>query len=227
MLITFIKERGPWLAAVVLVLGLTSVLQASVSYTVNYGLLHRLAQEAFEPILVINAAQICLLVLMSGLWLLGLKDALFRCITLSNCILTLNLLAQTYTLALILTGVTRNGIDELLADVALIAIINILIFSVWYWIIDPPGVEDDQDQDKPWHFLFPQRGSAIPHYQSWTPHYTDYLFVAFTTSFAFSPTDVMPLTKRAKLLMMLQSSISIVTLTGLAGSAINILASSA
>lgn len=58
------------------------------------------------------------------------------------------------------------------------------------------------------------------------PHYTDYLFVAFTTSFAFSPTDVMPLTRRAKLLMMLQASISIITLTGLAGTAINILASS-
>ncbi|MBF7731258.1 hypothetical protein [Pseudomonas sp. N040] len=227
MLISFIKERGPWLAAVVLVLGLTSVLQASVSYTVNYGLLHGIAQGTFEPIMLISVVQISLLVLMAGLWLLRLKRVLFRCITLSNSILTLSLLAQTYTLALILTGIHRNGIDELLVDVALIATINILIFSIWYWIIDPPGVEDDQDLDKPWDFLFPQRGSAIPYYQSWTPHYTDYLFVAFTTSFAFSPTDVMPLTKRAKLLMMLQSSISIVTLTGLAGSAINILASSA
>ena len=50
------------------------------------------------------------------------------------------------------------------------------------------------------------------------------LFVAFTTSFAFSPTDTLPLTRRAKMLMQLQAAISVVTLTGVAGSAINILA---
>jgi predicted ribonuclease YlaK len=50
------------------------------------------------------------------------------------------------------------------------------------------------------------------------------MYLAFTTSFAFSPTDVLPLTRRAKLLMLLQSVISIVTLTGIAGNAISILA---
>jgi uncharacterized membrane protein len=54
--------------------------------------------------------------------------------------------------------------------------------------------------------------------------YWDYLCLAFTTSFAFSPTDTMPLTRRAKMLMLLQSAISIITLTAIAGSAINILA---
>ena len=58
----------------------------------------------------------------------------------------------------------------------------------------------------------------------WVPRYADYLFVAFTTSFAFSPTDTLPLTRRAKMLMQLQAAISVVTLTGVAGSAINILA---
>ena len=78
--------------------------------------------------------------------------------------------------------------------------------------------------DEPWDFLFPQRASSLPHYQSWVPRYADYLFVAFTTSFAFSPTDTLPLTRRAKMLMLLQAAISVVTLTGIAGSAINILA---
>jgi uncharacterized membrane protein len=55
---------------------------------------------------------------------------------------------------------------------------------------------------------------------------TDYLYVAFTTSVAFSPTDTLPLTRRAKVLMLLQATISLVTLTGIAGSAINILAGS-
>jgi hypothetical protein len=55
----------------------------------------------------------------------------------------------------------------------------------------------------------------------------NYLYLAFTTRFAFSPTDMLPLTRRAKLLMLLQAAISIITLTGIAGSAINILAGSA
>jgi uncharacterized membrane protein len=126
----------------------------------------------------------------------------------------------------VLFSFSNQEIEALLVDVVLLAISNILIFSIWYWIIDPPGVEDTRREDAPWDFLFPQRGQTLPHYESWEPRYTDYLFVAFTTSFAFSPTDTMPLTRRAKILMLLQSTISIITLTGIAGSAINILAGS-
>jgi hypothetical protein len=58
---------------------------------------------------------------------------------------------------------------------------NILIFSVWYWLIDPAGIEDVSRADEPWDFLFPQRSSPLPHYDGWVPRYADYLFVAFTT----------------------------------------------
>ena len=78
------------------------------------------------------------------------------------------------------------------------------IFSIWYWIIDPPGIEDEPHEEAPWAFLFPQRGSQLPHYGSWSPGYADYLFIGFTTNFAFSPTDALPLTRTAKMLMLLQ-----------------------
>jgi hypothetical protein len=58
------------------------------------------------------------------------------------------------------------------------------------------------------------------------PRYTDYLYLAFTTSFAFSPTDTLPLIRRAKMLMLLQSTISIITLTAIASSAVSLLAGS-
>ena len=106
------------------------------------------------------------------------------------------------------------------------AITNILIFSIWYWIIDPPGIDETQRVDEPWDFLFPQRGADLPHYESWAPRYTDYLYLAFTTSFAFSPTDTLPLTRRAKMLMLMQSAISIITLTAIASSAVSLLAGS-
>src|SRR6204780_4208573 len=77
---------------------------------------------------------------------------------------------------------------------------------------------------EPLEFLFPQRAGAIPHYESWVPRYGDYLYLAFTTSLTFSPSETAPVTRRAKALMLLQAVISVVTLTAIAGSAINILA---
>jgi hypothetical protein len=122
-----------------------------------------------------------------------------------------------------MAGPSSRAVGELIIDVALMAAANILIFSIWYWIIDPPPVIEDEPDPRPWAFLFPQRGSHLPGYESWNPVYADYLSVAFTTSFAFSPTDAAPLNRTAKLLMLLQSTISVVTLTGIAGGAINVL----
>ena len=128
------------------------------------------------------------------------------------------------TLLDILRGLVYQKVQPLLMDVVLLAIANILLFSIWYWIIDPPGVDDKIRDNDPWDFLFPQRAQPLPNYESWVPRYTDYIYLAFTTSFAFSPTDTLPLTRRAKMLMLLQSTISLITLTGIAGAAINILA---
>ena len=160
---------------------------------------------------------------LAVLWTLKLKHALFRLIIFVNAMFTVALLGHTYALIAVLFGSASVAVHTLVLDVTLMAVSNILIFSVWYWIIDPPGVEEISRADEPWDFLFPQRGSRLPQYESWIPHYADYLFVAFTTSFSFSPTDTLPLTRRAKMLMLLQAAISVVTLTGIAGSAINIL----
>src|SRR5262249_20591852 len=115
----------------------------------------------------------------------------------------------------------------ILLDVVLMGIANIVIFSIWYWILDPPGIEEEQPSTERWAFLFPQRANALPGFAGWHPRYVDYLFLAFTTSFAFSPTDTLPLTRAAKMLMLLQVTISVITLVGVAGSAINILAGTA
>jgi hypothetical protein len=165
-----------------------------------------------------------LVALMAILWALRRKHALFQLIVVANALFTMALLIQTGSLMSALFGGASGAVNALMLDVVLMATSNILIFSVWYWLIDPPGIEDDSPADEPWDFLFPQRSSPLPHYDRWIPRYEDYLFVAFTTSFAFSPTDTLPLTRRAKMLMLLQAAISVVTLTGVAGSAINILA---
>jgi len=139
-------------------------------------------------------------------WILNRKLALFRAIILTNRVFTVGLILNMLALLDVLVGFSPKAIRSLLVDVVLMAVSNILIFIIWYWIIDPPGIGEDQCLQDPWDFLFPQWANIIPHYESWLPRYTDYLYLAFTTSFAFSPTDTVPLTRRAKLLMFLQSA---------------------
>ena len=124
----------------------------------------------------------------------------------------------------ILSGSLSEAIRALLLDVVMMGAANILIFSVWYWIIDPPGVDERPRADDALGVSVPATRRRTAHYEDWVPHYWDYFFLAFTTSFAFSPTDAAPLTRRAKMLMLLQAAISVVTLTGVAGTAVNIVA---
>jgi uncharacterized membrane protein len=101
---------------------------------------------------------------------------------------------------------------------------NVIVFGLWYWELDRGGPAQRQ---LPGHrgpdFLFPQMstpGSA----PGWTPDFLDYLYTSFTNATAFSPTDTMPLTAWAKVLMMLQSLASLVTVAVVVSRAVNILA---
>lgn len=102
---------------------------------------------------------------------------------------------------------------------------NILYFSLLYWQLDRGGPEarqaDSAARQPDWRF--PQDGNPPDVRPGWCPVFLDYLFLAFSTATAFSPTDASPLTVRAKLLMMLQSTISLLTLVVVASRAINIL----
>jgi hypothetical protein len=220
-----VRSRSIALAFVVLVMLVIALAQAAISYSMAFGSLHRLVPHAASVAATAFAAlRFALLALLLLLWLLNRKRALFRAVVVANGFFTLALLLETASLLSVLAGITPRSVQTLIIDVGLMAVSNILVFSIWYWIVDPPGVEGGGHDDQPWAFLFPQRASALPHFAQWTPEYHDYLFVAFTTSFAFSPTDAAPLTPAAKMLMLLQAAISVVTLTAIAGSAINVLA---
>ncbi len=210
---------------VVLVLGVSLVLQSSISYSTTFSRLgdfddiYNLLSALWIMVRVLTFVSIIVL------WLLNKKRSLFHAIIILNAMLTIGLIGNMAALIdILLTIISAQNVNLLLTDVVLMATTNILLFSVWYWIIDPPGVEPNHQHRLAWDFLFPQRASPLPHYEDWVPHYTDYLALAFNTSFAFSPTDVLPLTRRAKMMMMLQATLSLITLTGIAGSAINILA---
>ena len=225
MTTAFIRDRGPSLALVISIMFAVSLGQTGISYTMAFGALSAvLPRDRTGVATFLVVLRFGLVALMAVLWALRRKPALFQLIIVANAFFTMALLIQTTSLISAVFGGASEAVSALMLDVVLMATSNILIFSIWYWVIDPPGIEDVSRADEPWDFLFPQRGSPIPHYDGWFPRYVDYLFVAFTTSFAFSPTDAPPLTRRAKMLMLLQAAISVVTLTAVAGSAINILA---
>lgn len=103
--------------------------------------------------------------------------------------------------------------------------INLVVFAVWYWEIDGDGphYRNPSSYRSP-DFAFPQfqldpEGAS----SYWMPAFVDYLFLAFNTSVAFSPTDTMIMSRRAKLLMMAQGSISLTILAILAARAISLL----
>jgi len=113
----------------------------------------------------------------------------------------------------------------LLRDAALLWIINVATFSVWFWETDGGGpawrrTEGHRSED----FLFPQMNIGGESARLWSPGFLDYLFLAFNTSTAFSPTDTAVLSRRAKVLMMVQALLSLVILAVLVSRAINALA---
>jgi len=101
---------------------------------------------------------------------------------------------------------------------------NVLLFTVLYWELDRGGpiARRGAELQAP-DFLFPQMTEARLGGMNWCPAYVDYLYVSFTNASAFSPTDTMPLTPAAKLLMLFQSGASLVTLGVVFARAINIL----
>ena len=113
----------------------------------------------------------------------------------------------------------------LLQDAALLWVINLVTFAVWYWEIDGGGpAQRSRDGHTSEDFLFPQMNIEDKTAREWSPGFLDYLFLAFNTSTAFSPTDTAFLSQRTKVLMMVQALLSLLVLAVLVSRAINTLA---
>jgi hypothetical protein len=114
---------------------------------------------------------------------------------------------------------------ELLRGAACLWVANILVFASWYWRLDAggPNERDRRASHDDGAFLFPHMITPWDSDKNWRPGFVDYLFLAFNTSTAFSPTDVPVLSRWAKVMMMVQASISLVTVALLAARAVNIL----
>jgi len=119
-----------------------------------------------------------------------------------------------------------NGVQLLSSSIG-VWVTNVIMFSLLYWQIDRDGPEArlNPHETKP-DWLFPQETAPSADVApGWHPTFVDYLYLGFSTATAFSTTDAMPLTARAKLLMMAEASFSLTTIAVVASRAINILGS--
>ncbi|HSX53061.1 MAG TPA: hypothetical protein VLF90_01685 [Patescibacteria group bacterium] len=120
-------------------------------------------------------------------------------------------------------GQVSNGRTLITAAIN-IYLTNLIIFALLYWEMDGGGPGERQqiakyEQD----FLFPQHQNEAYKHPEWKPTFTDYLYVSSTNAMAFSPTDTMPMSRRAKILMLAQATVSLIAVALVAARAVNIL----
>jgi hypothetical protein len=105
-------------------------------------------------------------------------------------------------------GVTQSA-TRLLASGAVVWLGNNLAFALLYWLMDSGGPIARSQHKVPVDFAFTQHMSPELAPPGWRPVFLDYLHLGFTNATAFSPTDVMPLTHRAKYTMIVQSTVAL------------------
>jgi uncharacterized membrane protein len=123
--------------------------------------------------------------------------------------------------------ITNHGLlngEQLLASALAIFLTNIIVYALWYWEIDSPGLTrtlwSKHDKD----FQFTQQDLA-KEFPNWRPEFADYLFLSITNAVNFAPADTRPLTRPAKLLMASQSLVSVFTLALVIARSVSILGS--
>jgi hypothetical protein len=146
---------------------------------------------------------------------------------LGHTVLSIVTASMVWSLAMLIAGLPshRDSPQVLLRAAASLWIANVLVFASWYWRLDAggPNQRDLRSAHTDGAFLFPQMLIPGKNKNNWRPGFVDYLFLAFNSSTAFSPTDVPVLSRWAKLMMMTQALISLTSVVVIAARAVNIL----
>ncbi len=132
-----------------------------------------------------------------------------------------NLFSLATLIDRLLHGAKAEGSQLVFAAIQ-IWLTNVVAFALWFWELDRGGPAK-RGGSRQADFLFPQMTAREVAPPGWTPSFIDYLYVSFTNAMAFSPTDTLPLTRWAKLLMLAQSLASLLTVAFVAARAVNIL----
>jgi uncharacterized membrane protein len=124
----------------------------------------------------------------------------------------------------LLRGTETGDATRLLLTGGALWLTNVLVFALWYWEFDRGGPVSRAQATRSYpDFLFAQMESPKLAPDDWEPAFVDYLYLSFTNAAAFSPTDVLPLSRWAKLTMLVQSAVSLLTVVLVVARAVNTL----
>ena len=144
-------------------------------------------------------------------------------LTLTGLLSLANAWSATLLIQGLLQGSEGQDAGPLLSTGAAIWLTNIIVFALWYWELDRGGPAARAHARRPCPTSCSSRCKPPTSPAHWEPQFLDYLYLSFTNATAFSPTDVMPLSRWAKVPMLRQSLISLVTLALVIARAVNIL----
>jgi hypothetical protein len=135
-------------------------------------------------------------------------------------------LVANYAFDLLFSLTKRSGNRDaalLLIDAVLVWLMNLIVFTLWYWMMDRGGPDrrgTPRERRRDW--LFPQDQSAVDGWEHWKPGFSDYLYAAFAYSASFGPNDTQMLSQRFKFLSMAQTLLSLMVVVMIAARAINL-----
>ncbi len=200
-------------------------LAAAVAIGLQLALPHQLTLMSRFLLPAVEAALLVALVWLNP----GRMDRISRPVrAVALALIAVASLANAYSAALLIDELVQgtHGLAPLplLSTGAGIYLTNIIVFALWYFELDRggPAARACNLKDHP-DFLFAQMTAPEVADPQWEPHFADYLYLSFTNATAFSPTDTLPLTRWAKMIMMVQSAVSLVTVALIIARAVNIL----
>jgi hypothetical protein len=144
-------------------------------------------------------------------------------LTVTGVISAANGLSIIWLVHLLVNGAQTQASELLRAGIHMWCL-NVLVFALWFWELDSGGPRarfDARPGDR--DFMFPQQLQPEPDWSTWRPAFLDYLYLSFTNATAFSPTDAMPFSRWAKMLMLVESAASLLLAIMVVARAVNIL----
>jgi hypothetical protein len=186
------------------------------------------AHLAFQPKNLLPGLELALLIVLSiaNPVRISRESAMLR--TLGLTLVAVASLATLWSAGRLASGLVQgtlgNNAVELLLNAAAVWFTNVIVAALWYWEFDRGGPAARANARNPYpDFLFPQMTVPDMAKPDWEPTFVDYLYLSFTNTTAFSPTDVMPLSRWAKLAMAIQSASSLVLVALVIARAVNTL----
>jgi len=169
--------------------------------------------EFLVPVVIFSA--------MIILWLIGNNAWVYKSVIAFLSWVTLRLTAKVVLVLLIIVSRPLKQAPGLLKDTIVLWFVNFLLFGVWYWIIDGGGPRARRNgASKKFDFAFPQRSVVFTGWEDWQPGFWDYVFLGFCGSTQFGVGDTPVLSLRAKVLLMIQATLSMAIIVFIASIAI-------